>query len=189
MKHTLTQSSETLDEQWGVRCLAQGHFSHGCGHRRAVLNHFPRPHFSYWVGDRTGNPLKAEALLSRPRLPEAIRRDWWGWDIRGNPRAVGGYWCFGCPQSPSVSDSLCEWVRHGQWGLSNGQSSAGLDTSPLVFFWLVVVLSNCVQWYFAYFSNAYLSFAISITRCQTLQLSRCGNVNRGQINAQAKPVQ
>ena len=48
--------------------------------------------------------------------------------------------------------------------------------SPLVFFWLVIVLPNCVQWYFqmhGWFRP--LSWALFITRCQTLQLSRCGS--------------
>ena len=59
-------------------------------------------------------------------------------------------------------------------------SSAGLDTSPLVFFWLVVVLSNCVQWYFQ--KDAWCrpsSWDIFITRCQTLQLYRCGSGFQG----------
>ena len=54
-------------------------------------------------------------------------------------------------------------------------SSAGLDTSRLVFFWLVVVLSNCVQWYLQMHAWCCLSsWAIFITRCQTLQLSGSG---------------
>ena len=63
----------------------------------------------------------------------------------------------------------CIWYR---WE----KSVAGLDTSPLIFFWLVVVLSNCVQWNFqmhAWFHPT--SWAIFITRCQTLQLCRCGS--------------
>ena len=43
-------------------------------------------------------------------------------------------------------------------------SSVGLDTSALVFFWLVIVLSNCPS-----------SWAIFIIRCQTLQLFRSGS--------------
>ena len=55
-------------------------------------------------------------------------------------------------------------------------SSAGLDTSPLVFFWLVVLLSNCVQWYFQMHAwGRPSSWAIFLTRCQTLQLSSCGS--------------
>ena len=51
---------------------------------------------------------------------------------------------------------------------------SGLDMSPLVFFRLVKVLSNCVHRYFqmhAWFCPS--SWAIVISHCQTLQLSRC----------------
>ena len=51
-------------------------------------------------------------------------------------------------------------------------SSAGLDTSPLVLFRLVLVLSNCVHWYFqmhALFHPS--SWAIFITRLHLGQLA------------------
>ena len=61
-------------------------------------------------------------------------------------------------------------------------SSAGLETSPLVFSWLGVVLSNCVQWYFQMHALCdRLSWAIFITRCQTLQLSRWGSGYPGYV--------
>ena len=52
----------------------------------------------------------------------------------GGPIAVPFYW--------SDTASLIYWL-----------AEAGLDTSPLVFFWLVVVLSNCVQWYFQMYAG------------------------------------
>ena len=67
-------------------------------------------------------------------------------------------------------------------------SSASLDTSPLVFFWLVVVLSNCVQRYFqmhAWFRPS--SWTIFLTRCQTLHLSRCESGFPGYISAVFMP--
>lgn len=36
-------------EQWKIS-LTQGHHSWGCGHRRAMFNQLPHPHFSYWSG-------------------------------------------------------------------------------------------------------------------------------------------
>ena len=57
-------------------------------------------------------------------------------------------------------------------------SSAGVDRSPLVFFWLVVVLSiACSDIY-----KCTLGWAVFITRCQTLQLSRRGSGFPGYMN-------
>ena len=76
------------------------------------------------------------------------------------------------PLEPNVNQShrrRCIWYRLAKkrccftdriWqGSYLLVSSAGLDTSPLVFLWLVVELSNCVQWYFQMLGAP----------CQTLQ--------------------
>ena len=94
-----------------------------------------------------------------------------------------------CPSPSTLTKShQCIWYRQAKsvavlligYGKSYLlESPAGLDTLPLVFFWLVIVLSNCVRWYFQMHAwRLPSSWAIFITHCQTLQLSTRGNTTK-----------
>lgn len=69
-----TEQCGAVRSSEGVRYLAQGHPSHGYGHRRVMFNHCPQSTFSYGLENHTFS-YESEALTSRPRLPQRLLLD------------------------------------------------------------------------------------------------------------------